>query len=55
MGHDGVALGYPTPTGFYRLTGCQRNPRDRGVITWYQSLGKRFPRELQCRYPQVWS
>ena len=26
MGHDGVALGYPTPTGFRRLTGCQRDP-----------------------------
>ena len=32
MGHDGVASGYLTPTGFYRLTGCQQDPRDRGVI-----------------------
>ena len=31
MGHDGVASGYPTPTGFRRLIGCQRDPRDRGV------------------------
>ena len=31
MGHDGVASGYPTPTGFRKLTGCQRDPRDRGV------------------------
>ena len=31
MGHDGVALGYPTPTGFRKLTGCQRDPTDRGV------------------------
>ena len=23
MGHDGVASGYLTPTGFRRLTGCQ--------------------------------
>ena len=31
MGHDGVALGYSTPIDFHRLTGCQRDPRDRGV------------------------
>ena len=31
MGHDGVASGYSTPTGFRRLTGCQWDPRDRGV------------------------
>ena len=31
MGYDGVVSGYPTPTGFHRLTGCQRNPWDRGV------------------------
>ena len=44
MGHDGVASGYPTPTGFHRLTGCQRDPRDRGVTSWYQSLGTQIPR-----------
>ena len=31
MGHDGVASSYLTPTGFRMLTGCQRDPRDRGV------------------------
>ena len=31
MGHDGVASGYPTPTCFHRLTGCQRDPQDKGV------------------------
>ena len=31
MGHDGVASGYLTLIGFGRLTGCQRDPRDRGV------------------------
>ena len=31
MGHDGVASGYPTPIGLCRLTGCRRDPRDRGV------------------------
>ena len=31
MGHDDVALDYPISTGFRRLTGCQRDPRDRGV------------------------
>ena len=31
MGHDGVASGYPKPTGFRRLTSCQRDPQNRGV------------------------
>ena len=31
MGHDSVASGYPTPTGFRRLTGCQRTPGIWGV------------------------
>ena len=31
MGHDGVTSGYSTPIGFYRLTGCQRDPWDMGV------------------------
>ena len=31
MGHDGMTSGYPTPTGFRRLTGCQWDPQDRGV------------------------
>ena len=31
MGHDDVASSYPISTGFCRLTGCQRDPRDRGV------------------------
>ena len=31
MGDDGVASGYTTPIGFRRLTGCQRDPRDRSV------------------------
>ena len=35
MGHDGLASSYTTPTGFRRLTGCQRDPRDRGVTTWH--------------------
>ena len=39
MGHDGVASGYPTSIGFRKLTGCQRDPRDRGVTAWYQSIG----------------
>ena len=32
MRHDNVVSGYPTSTGFYRLTGCQQDPRDRSVI-----------------------
>ena len=55
MGHAGVVSGYPTPIGFRWLKGCQRDPRDKGVIAWYQRLGKRLPRELKFRYPQVWS
>ena len=44
MGHDGVALGYPTPASFRRLTGYQRDPRDRGVTAWYQSIGTQVSR-----------
>ena len=33
MGHDGVASGYSKPTGFCKLTGYQRDPRNRGVTT----------------------
>ena len=33
------------------LTGCQRTPREWGVIVWYQSLGIRIPRELGFGYP----
>ena len=31
IGHDDVVSGYSISTGFRRLTGCQRDPRDRGV------------------------
>ena len=31
MGHDGVASGYPTPTGLRKLMGCQQDPLDRGL------------------------
>ena len=34
MGHDDVASGYPISTNFCRLTGCQRNPQDRGVTVF---------------------
>ena len=44
MGHDDVASGYPISIGFDRLTGCLQDPQDRGVITWYQSIGTRGPR-----------
>ena len=36
MGHDGVASCYSTPTGFRRLTDCQRDPRNKGVIGMYK-------------------
>ena len=34
MGHDDVASGYPISTSFRRLTGCQRDPWDRGVTSY---------------------
>ena len=39
------------PQEFRWLTGCQRDPQVWGVTAWYQSLGKRLPRELECGYP----
>ena len=36
--------GHSIFTGFCGLTGCQWDPWDRGVTTWYQSLGTRIPR-----------
>ena len=40
MGHNSVVSGHPKSTGIPRVD-------DR----WYQSLGKAFPRELECGYP----
>ena len=42
MVHDDVASGFPISTGFHRLTGCQRDPWDRGV-TKFKSLKFFFP------------
>ena len=39
------------PREFRGLTGCQRDPRFWGITAWYQSLGKRLPRELGFGYP----
>ena len=36
--------GHSISTGFHRLMGCQRDPLDRGVTTWYKSLGTQIPR-----------
>ena len=36
---------------FRRLTSNQRTPGKWDVTAWYQSLGKRLPRELGCGYP----
>ena len=38
---------------FCRLTGSQWTPGKWGVITWYQSLGIRIPRELGFGYPSL--
>ena len=41
------------PQEFRGLMGCQWDPGFLGVTAWYQSSGKRLPRELECGYPQV--
>ena len=40
MGHDDVASSYSISIGFRRLTGCQRDPRDRGVTTLFEAKHK---------------
>ena len=47
MGHDGVASGYTTPTCFRKLTGCQRDPRDRSVTPSVGTLLPHISRLLQ--------
>ena len=39
-----VISGHLICTGFRKLMSCQRDPRDRGVTAWYQSIGTRVPR-----------
>ena len=39
------------PRVFRKLTGCQRTSGFWGVTAWYQSLGKRLPKELGFGYP----
>ena len=34
-----MASGYPTPIDFHRLTGCQRDPRDKGFIMPFEDQG----------------
>ena len=36
---------------FRGLMGSQRTPGFWGITAWYQSLGKRLPREIGYRYP----
>ena len=45
-----VISGHPIFTGFYELTGCQRDPRDRGVTV--RSLGL-CPGPMQTDFYQV--
>ena len=41
-------------TSIPRIDGLSMGPSGFGGVTpWYQSLGKRLPRELECGYPQV--
>ena len=58
MAHDGVTLGYPTPTSFRRLTGCQQDPRDRGVTNhicsaWLGTTGTCLGFDI-CIYMRTW-
>ena len=56
MGHNSVVSGHPKSIGILWVDGLSTGtPRIWGVTTWYQSLGKGLPRELECGYPQVWS
>ena len=41
-----VISGHPIFTGFRRLTGCQRDPRDRGVIGSLPKIGTSKPKIL---------
>ena len=54
MGHDGVASGYPTPTVFYRLTGCEWDPRDKGVtqVVYWVELPEQ--RRLYPIFEKIW-
>ena len=40
MRHVSVISGHPISTGFRRLTGCQWDPRDRGVTLSVQGVYK---------------
>ena len=55
MRHDGVASGYPTPTGFRRLTSYQRDPRDKDV-TYIVSIDTdtRYIDDDISRYFKTW-
>ena len=44
MRHVSVIAGHLISIGVCGLTGCQRDPRDRGLTAWYQSIGIRLPR-----------
>ena len=46
MRHVSVISEHSIFTGFHGLTGFQRDPRDRGVTAWYQSIDIRIPRAL---------
>ena len=37
-----MILGHPVSTGFRKLTGCQRDPRNRGVISELTDDRKEF-------------
>ena len=51
MRHVSVISEYPISTGFHGLMGCQRDPRDKGVIDMklvYTTKGEKFPLESRC-------
>ena len=53
MGYNSVVSGHPKSTRIPQVDGLSTGSPDLGCLAWYQSLGKRLPRELECGYPQV--
>ena len=43
-----VISGHSIFTGFYRLTGCQRDPRDRGVTSTTSVIEKGLESSMLC-------
>ena len=51
MGHNSVVSGHPKSTGIPRVDRLSTGPPNLGFHRWYQSLGKRLPKEIEFGYP----